>query len=252
MSKFCGAHRIPRAGVDPIDRRRAALAVIRLAMHDPPTDETIALVLDDDRRGRTIVVVDGTDEPDSVLDVVERLADSIADSGAGGASSSPRCGRAAARSTATTTAGWRPATSPTTPASSCSSGSSRRAPARHGVVPARPARRAAAVVTRSAGAAPAAGPGSAAGRRPRRRRTSSRLPTSTAPRRPWPDDAPRGCRSGRPGSRGGGCRPTQRSRAARRATCRSPGGTTGGRGTTTAGRRSARPPPQSGRSPSPS
>jgi hypothetical protein len=85
VSQFCGAHRAPRAGIDPVDSAPAALAVIQLAMHLPPTHETIALVLDDDLRGRTIVVVDGTDHPDSVLDVVERLVDSIASSGRDGA-----------------------------------------------------------------------------------------------------------------------------------------------------------------------
>ena len=35
MSSFCGAHRLPRAGVDPIDSARAALAVIDLAMRRP-------------------------------------------------------------------------------------------------------------------------------------------------------------------------------------------------------------------------
>jgi hypothetical protein len=81
MSAFCAAHRLPRAAVDPIDDPAAALAVVAMAMHRPLRHETIALVLDADRRGRTIVVVDGTDEPDSVLDVVERLAGSIAAAG---------------------------------------------------------------------------------------------------------------------------------------------------------------------------
>ena len=86
MSRFCGAHRfLPRAGVDPIDDAVAALAVIRLAVHRPPTDETIVLVLDSDHRGRTVVVVDGTEEPDAVLEVVEHVAGSIAANGDGGA-----------------------------------------------------------------------------------------------------------------------------------------------------------------------
>lgn len=84
MSQFCGAHRAPRAGIDPVESAPAALAVIQLAMRLPPTNETIALVLDDDHRGRTIVVVDGTEHPDSVLDVVERLVDSIVASGRDG------------------------------------------------------------------------------------------------------------------------------------------------------------------------
>lgn len=81
MSMFCAAHRLPRAAVDPIDGPAPALAVVDLALHRPLRHETIALVLDGDRRGRTIVIVDGTDEPDAVLEVVERVADSIAASG---------------------------------------------------------------------------------------------------------------------------------------------------------------------------
>jgi hypothetical protein len=84
MSMFCATHRAPRAAVDPIDSAAAALAVVALAMRRPPTHETIALVLDTDRRGRTIVVVDGTHEPDAVLDVIERVAGSIAESGRSG------------------------------------------------------------------------------------------------------------------------------------------------------------------------
>ena len=60
MSMFCAAHRLPRAGVDPIDSATAALAIVAMAMRRPPVDETIALVLDADRRGRTVVVIDGT------------------------------------------------------------------------------------------------------------------------------------------------------------------------------------------------
>jgi hypothetical protein len=84
MSMFCAAHRLPRAAVDPIDGPAAALAVVDLAMRRPLTDETIALVLDADRRGRTVVVVDGTADPDAVLDVVERVAGSIAAGGHAG------------------------------------------------------------------------------------------------------------------------------------------------------------------------
>ena len=78
MSSFCGAHRVPRAFVDPIDSARTALAVLDLALRRPLAAETVALVLDADLRGRTIVVVDGTDQADSILDVVERVAQSIA------------------------------------------------------------------------------------------------------------------------------------------------------------------------------
>jgi hypothetical protein len=85
VSQFCGVHRAPRAGIDRIDSAAAALAVIKLAMHLPLTVETIALVLDADHRGRTVVVVDGTDAPESVIEVAERLTDAIAGSGHDGA-----------------------------------------------------------------------------------------------------------------------------------------------------------------------
>ncbi|MDQ3469791.1 MAG: hypothetical protein M3487_08515 [Actinomycetota bacterium] len=85
MTQFCGAHRVPRAGVDVIDAAEPALAVVRLAMAQPLVAETVALILDGDRRGRSIVVVDGTVEPDAVVAVVERLAESVAASGEPGA-----------------------------------------------------------------------------------------------------------------------------------------------------------------------
>ncbi len=79
MSQFCGVHRPPRAGIDPVDSADAALAVIRLAVTRPMRSEVVVLVLDGDRRGRTVVVVDGTDEPDAVVEIVERLAGSLVD-----------------------------------------------------------------------------------------------------------------------------------------------------------------------------
>ncbi|MET0144849.1 MAG: hypothetical protein ABW328_08710 [Ilumatobacteraceae bacterium] len=85
MSQFCGAYRTPRAGIDPVTSATAALAVVQLAMWMPPRFETIALLLDEDHRGRTVVVVAGTEEPDALIDVVERLADSMVGSGHDGA-----------------------------------------------------------------------------------------------------------------------------------------------------------------------
>lgn len=79
MSQFCGVHRPPRAGIDPVDSADAALAVIRLAVTRPMRSEVVVLVLDGDRRGRTVVIVDGTDEPDAVVEIVERLAGSLVD-----------------------------------------------------------------------------------------------------------------------------------------------------------------------------
>ena len=85
MSKFCGVHRLPRAGLDPVDTAAAALSVVRLALRHPLQPETVVLVLDEERRGRTVVVVDGTDDADAVLEVVERLAGSLAEAGHHGA-----------------------------------------------------------------------------------------------------------------------------------------------------------------------
>lgn len=79
MSQFCGVHRPPRAGIDPVDSADAALTVIRLAVTRPMRSEVVVLVLDGDRRGRTVVIVDGTDEPDAVVEIVERLAGSLVD-----------------------------------------------------------------------------------------------------------------------------------------------------------------------------
>jgi hypothetical protein len=68
-------HRCPRAGLDPVDDAVAALGVLTLAVHRPRRDETIAVLLDDERRGIAIVVVAGTQRPDDVVEVVELLAD---------------------------------------------------------------------------------------------------------------------------------------------------------------------------------
>lgn len=85
MTQSCGAHRPPRAGVDVIDSADAALAVVELAMSQPLTAETIVVVLDECGRGRSIVVVDGTDDADALYEVVERLAESVAAAGVAGA-----------------------------------------------------------------------------------------------------------------------------------------------------------------------
>jgi hypothetical protein len=54
-----------------------ALSTIHLVRSHPDQPETVALALDA-RVGHTIVVVTGTVEPDSVIEVVEVLAESLA------------------------------------------------------------------------------------------------------------------------------------------------------------------------------
>jgi hypothetical protein len=67
-------HRLPRAGIDRFDDPGPALALMTIVMTHPPRHETIAVTLDRDRRGLGIVVVDGTHDPDAVIEVVECLA----------------------------------------------------------------------------------------------------------------------------------------------------------------------------------
>ena len=77
----CSAHRVPRAGLDPIDGPAAALAIIRLAVRSPSRSETIVLLLDHDRRGLGVTVVSDTDRPDDVVEVVECIARAAAGTG---------------------------------------------------------------------------------------------------------------------------------------------------------------------------
>jgi hypothetical protein len=65
--------RLPRAGIDPIADVDAAFVTISLAVHRPLRDETVVALLDDARRGIALVVVSGTHEGDSVVEVVDCL-----------------------------------------------------------------------------------------------------------------------------------------------------------------------------------
>jgi hypothetical protein len=78
-------HHPPRAGVDPIDSQERALTVVRLARHRPARAETIVILLDHARCGLAIVAVSGTEHPDDVLTVVERVTAPAALGGAVGA-----------------------------------------------------------------------------------------------------------------------------------------------------------------------
>jgi hypothetical protein len=65
------SQRPPRACIEPIDCHESGLrTVVRLA-HMPPRDETIVVLLDDDRRGIAVVSVVDTVLPDSVVEIVE-------------------------------------------------------------------------------------------------------------------------------------------------------------------------------------
>lgn len=72
------AHRLPRAGLDPITDAETALAVLEAVIHHPPRSEVIVLTLDDARCGQHVVVVADTESDDDVLEVAERVLDAAA------------------------------------------------------------------------------------------------------------------------------------------------------------------------------
>ena len=73
MSNYCTFHRLPQAGVDPIDSPEVALAMIGFMMGDPMRSETLVLLLDEQHRGIQVTVVNGTVPFDAVFDVVELI-----------------------------------------------------------------------------------------------------------------------------------------------------------------------------------
>lgn len=70
MTHFCSSHRFPYADRDPIDDATARL-LFESALAIPRRPETVVVLLDHERRGRSIINVDGTGDPDAVLDVAE-------------------------------------------------------------------------------------------------------------------------------------------------------------------------------------
>jgi hypothetical protein len=66
-------HRIPRGFVDPIESRADALAVLSLAA--PFGHDTIAILLDAERRGLGIFVVTGTIDPDAIFRIIDVCID---------------------------------------------------------------------------------------------------------------------------------------------------------------------------------
>jgi hypothetical protein len=66
---------VPRARVDPIRNDTYAREVLAIARSVPATDETIAIVLDHADRGRSVLRVSGTTDPDDVFGVVDQIAE---------------------------------------------------------------------------------------------------------------------------------------------------------------------------------
>ena len=75
MSRFCLTNRIPRALIDPIDCEVDALMLIDLTMKHPPESDTIAVLLDHERRGLTIFTVTGTTQPDAMFELLDIIID---------------------------------------------------------------------------------------------------------------------------------------------------------------------------------
>jgi len=73
MTNFCSSYHLPRAGIDRIDDPRLALSLLGILLTAPAATETIALLLDDDRRGLSVLRVAGTRHADNVLSVAESV-----------------------------------------------------------------------------------------------------------------------------------------------------------------------------------
>ena len=76
---------LPVADVDQIVDARTALALIDALASNPPVHETLAILLDREHRGSTIVNIDDTVDNDSVLrvaDLVTEVAHRVDDIGA--------------------------------------------------------------------------------------------------------------------------------------------------------------------------
>ncbi len=76
--------RLPRAGIDPIDDAATAFAMLAMSVCRPQRHETIVLLLDEARCGRSIVVVTDTVDPDAVVGVVECITHGLAGEDLGG------------------------------------------------------------------------------------------------------------------------------------------------------------------------
>jgi hypothetical protein len=75
MSSNCSLHRLPRAGIDPIDSEPVALSLLGMVVSTPLRHETIVAFLDQQRRGISILVVNGTMPFDALFDVVDVVID---------------------------------------------------------------------------------------------------------------------------------------------------------------------------------
>lgn len=64
-----------------VDSAEAALQTIFAGAHHPAQSQVIALLLDPDYIGHTVLVVDDTTSPDAVVEVMELIAEAAAEAG---------------------------------------------------------------------------------------------------------------------------------------------------------------------------
>ena len=77
---FCDSHRLPRARVDVIDDATVR-SLITSVLACPCEPEIVIVLLDDERRGFSIVDVVGADHPDAIRDVAELVVYAATPSG---------------------------------------------------------------------------------------------------------------------------------------------------------------------------
>ena len=64
-----------------VDSAEAALQTILAAVHHPAESQVVAVLLDPDYIGQTVLVVDGTTSPDDVVEVMEFVVEAAAEAG---------------------------------------------------------------------------------------------------------------------------------------------------------------------------
>jgi len=68
---------IPLAGIDAITDRGRALAAAALALDYPLSDQCVLVIVDEHRVGLGMIVVDGANNPDDIIDVATATTVSI-------------------------------------------------------------------------------------------------------------------------------------------------------------------------------
>lgn len=67
----------PRANIDPIVDEHDLLALAALVFEPPLEHKTLVVLLDEHRRGRCLITVTGTHDPDDVIEVAHFIRDAV-------------------------------------------------------------------------------------------------------------------------------------------------------------------------------